>query len=210
MMPLAYHYRRRYLDGDTGISTSSGAALARRDDSRAWVFDYLLAGPIFVQPVSGRRGASSVTIARPAPVATRLWLWPDRPLRLLQFFDAAGQPTIYRVDFATYPRRHGYALYQTDLYLDLFATPDERDYAIMDEDELAIAREQGLIAPGLSDAILSQADQLAELLDRRQLGAWLTSWCADPFDLGALHEKPAWAHREHAPGEPDGWPEEHA
>jgi hypothetical protein len=208
MIPLVYHYRRRYFDGETGISISSGAALAQRDDPQAWVFDYRLAGPIFTDPAVGRRGSSTVTIARPVPIAVRLWLWPERPLRLLQFFDAAGQPTLYRVDFATRPRRRGYAVYQTDLYLDLFATPDEHDYAILDEDELALARERGLIDDAQYAAILAQADQLADLLEHRWLGEWLAGWCDQHFDLAALLEEPTWEHRNYALGEPDGWIED--
>jgi hypothetical protein len=190
------------------IGSMVGHALARRDDAHAWVFDYLIAGPIFADPVSGRRGAASVTITRPAPVAARLWLWPERPLRLLQFFDAAGSATIYRVDFATYPRRQAHAIYQTDLYLDLFATPDERDYAILDEDELVVAHECGLITEQLRADILSQAEWLAELLEGRRLGAWLANWCAAPFGMAALGETPDWIYSEYAPGEPYGWPKE--
>ena len=208
MIPFSYYYRRRHLDGTNAIAITTGSVLARRDDAHAWVFDYRLAGPIFGEPVSGRRGTTSVTIARPEPSAVRLWLWPDRPLRLYEFFNASGDATVYRVDFATYPYRHVHAIYQTDLYLDLFATPDERDYAILDEDELAIAHERGLISEQLGSAILAQADWLAELLECRRLAAWLASYCAAPFDLAALSEKPDWAYRKHAPGEPDGWPKE--
>jgi hypothetical protein len=208
MIPFEYHYRRRYLDETTGIGTMSGRVLARRHDAQAWVFDYLIAGPIFFAPVVGLRGTATVSIERPAPIAARLWLWPERPLRLLQFFDAAGNHTIYRIDFATCPHRHAHAIYQTDLYLDLFATPDEQDYAILDEDELIIAQQRGLITDQLHAAVLAQADWLAELLEGRRLGAWLESWCAEPFELAALGEKPDWAHHEYALGEPDGWPKE--
>ncbi|MEO7909869.1 MAG: DUF402 domain-containing protein [Roseiflexaceae bacterium] len=205
---LEYQYRRRYLDGETGISIMSGIARARHSDSDAWVFDYLLAEPRFTTPVTGRRGTNVVTFARPLSVAARLWLWPDRPLRILHYFDAAGTATLYRVDFATCPFQQDHAIYQTDLYLDLFATPDERDYAILDEDELAVAHERGLITEQLSSAILAQADWLIELLEDRRLGAWLARWCDAPFDLAALGEKPSWMHHAYAPGEPDGWPKE--
>jgi Protein of unknown function (DUF402) len=208
MISFAYHYRRRHLDGKHAIGSMSGTVLARRDDAQVGVFDYLIAGPIFFAPVSGRRGTATVTITRPAPVAARLWLWPERPLRLLQFFDAAGAATVYRIDFATCPLRHDHDVYQTDLYLDLFATPNEHDYAVLDEDELAIAHAHGLITDQLSVAILAQADWLAELLEGRRLGAWLASYCAAPFNLAALGEKADWAHHEYAPGEPDGWPED--
>ena len=208
MMPFAYHYRRRHLDGIIAIGSMSGMVLARRDDAQVGVFDYLIAGPILFAPVSGRRSTTTVTIARPTPVAARLWLWPEQPLRLIQFFDAAGVATVYRIDFATCPLRHDHVIYQTDLYLDIFATPDERDYAILDEDELAIAHDRGLITDQLSAAILAQADWLAELLEGSRLGVWLASYCATPFDLAALGAKADWAHHEYAPGEPDGWPKE--
>jgi hypothetical protein len=208
VIPFDYHYRRRHLDGTHAIASTSGTVLARRDTPDVSVLDYLLAGPIFVEPVSGRRGTTTVTIARPEPSAVRLWLWPDRPLRLYEFFDAAGSATVYRVDFATNPRCHEHTIYQTDLYLDLFATPDERDYAILDEDELMIAQERGLVTDQLSAAILAQAEHLVDLLEGRRFGAWLAGWCDAPFDLAALGEKPDWAYRKHAPGEPDGWPKE--
>ena len=176
MISLEYFYRRRHLDGTTAITITSGAVLAQRDDAEAWVFDDRLTGPTFTDPVSGRRSTSSVTILRTTPVAVRLWLWPDRPLRLYQYFDAAGDATVYRIDFATYPRRHRHVVYQTDLYLDLFAT----------------------------------ADELVELLEHRQFGVWLASWCDAPFDLAALGEQPERGYREHAPGETDGWREEDA
>lgn len=208
MIPFAYHYRRRHLDGIHAIGSMSGTVLARRDDTQVGIFDYLIAGPIIFAPVSGRRGTAAVTIVRPTPVAARLWLWPERPLRLVQFFDAADAATVCRIDFATCPLRHDHEIYQTDLYLDIFATPDERDYAILDEDELAIAHERGLITEQMSAAILAQAGQLVDLLEGRRFGAWLASYCAAPFDLAALGEKADWAHQEYAPGEPDGWPEE--
>jgi hypothetical protein len=182
--------------------------LARRDTPDVSVFDYQIAGPIFTESVSGRRGTATVTIARPNPLAVRLWLWPDRPLRFYQFFDSTGAPTVYRVDFATCPLRRDHTFYQTDLYLDLFATPDERDYAILDEDELAVAFERGLLSHQLRADILAQAEQLVALLEARRLGAWLASYCDARFDLAALGEKPIWAYRKYAPGEPDGWLEE--
>jgi predicted RNA-binding protein associated with RNAse of E/G family len=141
-------------------------------------------------------------------LAVRLWLWPDRPLRLYQFFDVSGAPTIYRVDFATCPLRRDHIFYQTDLYLDLFATPDERDYAILDEDELEIAHERGLLSHQLRADILAQAEYLAALLEARRLGAWLASYCDAPFSLAALGERPEWLYQKYAPGQADGWPED--
>lgn len=208
MIPLVYHYRRRHFDGIHAIGVTDGAVLARKDTPEVGVFDYPIAGPIFAEPVSGRRGTATVIIRRSAPAAVRLWLWPARPLRLYQFFDASGGMTVYRVDFATYPLRRKHTIYQTDLYLDLFATPDERDYAILDEDELAIALQRGLIDDQLRADIVAQADQLAELLEAHEFGAWLASYCDEPFDLAALGERPDWIFRDVMPGEPDGWPEE--
>jgi uncharacterized protein DUF402 len=206
MSLLTYHYRRRHLSGETGISTTTIPALARRDDAHSWIFDYPLAHPAYTEPVRGRRGTRTTAIARPEPVATRLWLWPDRPLRLHQQFDAAGQATLYRVDFATFPHRSQQTIHQTDLYLDLFVAADERDHAILDEDELAAAYDQGLITSGLRDRVLAQADELVDLLEAGQFRAWLATVCDAQFDLAQLTAKPAWTHRKHAPGEQDGWP----
>ena len=200
-----YHYRRRHVSGDTGISISTGPALLRRNDSQVWVCDYLLAHPLYTHPVTGRRGTRTVTIARPEPQAARLWLWPDRPLRLVQQFDAAGQITLYRIDFATLPRRQHWTIHQTDMYLDLFVTADQREYIILDEDELAIAYEQGLITPGLREQVLAQADEFVELLETGQFGAWLATYYNGPFDLTAL-TMPGWTYLKYGPGEPDGWP----
>ena len=65
-----------------------------------------------------------------------------------------------------------------------------------------------MITEQLGSAILAQADRLTELLEGRRLGTWLASYCAAPFDLAALGEKPAWAHHKYAPGELDGWPKD--
>jgi len=56
MIPFEYHYRRRHLDRIVAIGGMVGQVLARRDDQHAGLFDYLIAGPIFASPVSGRRG----------------------------------------------------------------------------------------------------------------------------------------------------------
>jgi hypothetical protein len=205
---LEYQYRRRYLDGETGISIVAGITRARPDDADVWVFDYLLAEPLFTTPVVGRRGTSIVTLARPLPAAVRLWLWPNRPLRILHYFDATGQPTLYRVDFATRPQRHANTIYQTDLYLDLFTTPDEREYAILDEDEFAEAIALGLVPTGIREQILAQSEQLVALLEARQLGAWLASRQIAAFNIQLLGETPIASHSLYLRGEADGWPEE--
>jgi len=206
MNTLIYHYRRRRLSGETSISTTTIQALVRRDDAQNWVFDYLLAHPAYIDPVQGRRGEQTITIERPQPAATRLWLWPDRPLRLHQQFDAAGQTTLYRVDFATRPHRHRSHIYQTDLYLDLFVTADESEYAILDEDELAEAYDRGLIAQELRAQVLKQADELVELLETGRFSAWLAEVCPAPFEVARLAKKPSWTHQKYPPGKPDGWP----
>jgi len=206
VIQFEYHYRRRHLGGDTGISISTGPALVRRDDHVAWVCDYLLPHPAYTDPVTGRRGTQTITIARPEPFATRLWLWQDRPLRLVQQFDTAGQTTLYRVDFATPPRRHQWTIYQTDMYLDLFITADERDYALLDKDELAFAYDRGLITSELRDRVLAQAGEFVDLLEAGQFGVWLATSCDTPFDLTQLTARPDWTYRKYGPGETDGWP----
>src|SRR5436190_9090326 len=118
MIPFAYHYRRRHLDNTTGISTRVGPVLAHRDDRELLVLDQAHAGQQFTEPVVGRRGTATTAFPRPAMAAWRLWLWPARPMRLIQHFDATGTCTLYRVDFTSFPWRSGHAVYQTDLFLD--------------------------------------------------------------------------------------------
>ena len=209
MIRFDYYYRRRHLDGTTGIAISTGPALARRDDTGALVLDYWLQEPRVMGPYPGRRGAAqtSIALAHGLAAATRLWLWPGRPLRLIELFDDAGRRTLYRVDFATPPRRAGDACYQTDLYLDLFVAADETDYSILDEDELEIARATGLIGADLCNRILAQLEQLTELLERGQFGAWLRAVCPEPFDLALLTSRRSWLNRGFAAGEPYDWPE---
>ncbi|HEY0601328.1 MAG TPA: DUF402 domain-containing protein [Herpetosiphonaceae bacterium] len=203
-----YHYRRRHLSGPIGIATASGEMLVQRDDPAAFVVDYLWSGPRYTEPVTGRRGTGTATIARPPAAALRLWLWPERPLRLLEHVDAAGQTLLYRIDFATPPHRLGNACYQTDLYLDLFASPDEKDYAILDEDELEIATERQLITPELSDRIKRELEQLVARLEARRLRAWLHGICAAPYSAERLSTAPDWLYQEIDPGAAGAWPED--
>jgi hypothetical protein len=117
MIQFDYYYRRRYLDGTTGIAISTGPALVQRDDANGFVLDYPLLGPRMMGPYRGRRGAAQtkIALAHGLPVASRLWLWPERPLRLIELFDEVGRRTLYRIDFATPPRRLAHTCYQTDL-----------------------------------------------------------------------------------------------
>jgi hypothetical protein len=203
---LTIHYRRRRLSGQTSVSSSIVQALTRRSDRRAWVYDYRLAHSAYTTPVQGRRGDSIITIERPEPVATRLWLWPNRPLRLHQQFGADGRPTLFRIDFASFPHRNRRSLYQTDLYLDMFVTADQRDYAILDEDELAEAHQRELIGDEMRERVLAQAGELVDLLEAGRFGAWLQTVCDAPFELERLPDKQSWDYRKYAPGEHDGWP----
>jgi hypothetical protein len=204
-----YNYRRRHLDGTTGIAISTGLALARRDAAGALVLDYPLLKPRMAGPYSGRRGCAlaSIALAHGLPVAMRLWLWLDRPLRLIELFDGMGRCTLYRVDFATPPRRVGNTCYQTDLYLDLFVAADETDYSILDEDELEMARAHGLISADVCDRVQAQLDTLADLLEHGRFGAWLRATCPILFDLALLTSSRDWLNQDFAIGEHDGWPE---
>jgi hypothetical protein len=204
-----YYYRRRHLDGTTGIAISTGPALARRDDDSVLVLDYPLQEPRNMGPYPGRRGTrqTSVALAYGLPNATRLWLWYDRPLRLIELFDEVGRRTLYRIDFATPPQRVGHICHQTDLYLDLFVAADETNYAILDEDELETARANALIDAELCGLVQHQLDQLTELLEHGRFGAWLRATCSDPFDPALLAGRRDWLNRSFAAGEHDGWPE---
>ncbi len=206
MIDFDYYYRRRYLDGSTGISITTGPALDRCDDEQIGVFDYMLTGPVFATPVAGRRGTTASTIARPTSVAARLWLWPARSMRLLQQFDQRGQCSHFRIDFATPPRRDAHSIYQTDLYLDLFVAPNGSDYVITDEDELAEAVERGMISSEAHAAVIVECDHLVQLLEHGQFLRWLDGLCDAPFELEGLSAERAWQHREFAPGASDDWP----
>lgn len=206
MIELNYYYRRRHLDRTTGISITTGSALAQRDDAEAWVFDYRLNSPNFHAPVRGRRGSRTTTIARPAAVAARLWLWPDRPMRILQQFSASGKTSHYRVDFATQPQRIAGTIYQTDLYLDLFVSSNAHNYAIEDEDELDLAIAHGIITASVGRRVVGQCRQLVRLLERGTFREWLDATCTTPFALAPLSSDRSWLHRGVAPGDDDGWP----
>ena len=207
MSELNYYYRRRHLDRSTGISITTGPALVQRHDVEAWVFDYRLSGPSFHAPIRGRRGARTTTIALPPAVAARLWLWPDRPLRILQQFNTAGKTTHYRVDFATTPQLSAGIIYQTDLYLDLFISANTYNYAIEDEDELELAIVRGVITANVGRRVVAQCKELARMLERGSFRAWLATTCATPFAVAPLGKNRTWLHRSVAPGEADGWPE---
>ena len=75
----------------------------------------------------------------------------------------------------------------------------------LDEDELAIAEERGLLSPSARAQIEAQAGELVRLLSRDRFGSCLAETCAARFDLGALNGARGWAHRSIAPGEADGW-----
>ena len=200
---FAYHYRRRYLDMTTGISVTSGPALVTLAEPQLLVVDMQLPNISFGGSVRGRRGTTiDWTPVGPA----RLFLWPQRHLRLLQFFDLEGRCTVHRVDFATPAHARSGSYYQTDLYLDLFASGDAADYAVLDEDELEEALARGLIEAPLAEAVTAQAAALIELLEAGTFAGWLGELCPLPFAVAATPGGRVHNHREYAVGEPDGWP----
>jgi hypothetical protein len=205
----SFYRRRHHQDGHSYIVHSAGPALLQRDDAHGLVFDYRFTPPRKIKSATGRHGAGSATITpllNPA-VAARLWVWPDRPLRIVEFFNAGGYCVIYRVDFATPPQRSAHGFYQTDLYLDLLIATDSKRYAILDEDELEAAFAAGLISALWRARVLDWSAQLVELLDAGQFRAWLTSTCPAIFDIARLRQQRKWIGRTWAVGEPDDWPE---
>ena len=205
----SFYRRRHHRDGHSFVVHSAGPALLQRDDAHGLVFDYRFAPSLRIKSVTGRQGTGSATITpmlNPA-VAARLWVWPDRPLRVVQFFNAGGYCIIYRVDFATPPQRKAYGFYQTDLYLDFLIANDGKRYAILDEDELELAFAAGLISAFWRTRVLDWSAQLVELLDAGQFRVWLTSSCSNRFDLTRMPHKRKWTGRAWAVGEPDDWPE---
>jgi predicted RNA-binding protein associated with RNAse of E/G family len=90
----------------------------------------------------------------------------------------------------------------------LFVAAGEADYSILDEDELEIARDKGLISADLCGRILAQLDQLTQLLEHGQFGAWLRATCPASFDLALLTSQRVWLNQDFGAGAHDGWPEE--
>ena len=90
----------------------------------------------------------------------------------------------------------------------MFVAADETDYSILDEDELEIARANRLISADLCGRILNQLDQLTEMLENGQFGAWLRATCPASFDLALLTSHRDWQNLDFTAGEHDNWPEE--
>ena len=205
----SYYRRRHHRDGHSYIVHSSGPALIRRADY-GLVIDYYFAPSREQRPVSGRQGKHHRTIepaSNPASAA-RLWVWEDRPLRIVQFFDPSGRTIVYRIDLATPPLRTPQAFYQTDLYLDVFLGADGSSYIIQDEDELEIAFAAGLISDVLRSQALTWTERIVDLLDRGRFLDWLATACPTRFTIEMLPGVRAWTSREWKAGEADGWPEE--
>lgn len=205
MQQFTHHYRRRYFDGTDGISLTSGEAVVHRDDDAAFVADFRWGGPP-MSMLARRSDGGAIELSPRRATGVRLWLWWDRPLRLLEAFDGAGETLSHRIDFATTPLRLNGATYQTDLYLDLFISGDLTDHLIEDEEELEEALERGLLSGVLRDRVVAQCGELVELVRTRRWLEWLDATCDEPRSIDGLaaHD---WSHREMRATNGDKWPE---
>lgn len=206
MTAFIYHYRRRHLDRTVAIDIASGPLRFHRDDGDGLIVDLLLQRPRAHGDAAGRRNNGTSVIQRPLTAAARLWLWRRRPMRLMQMFDAEGVCAYHRIDFASAPWRRGPVCYQTDLYLDLFAKSDGSDYAIQDEDELALAVERGLLNASMRDRVLHECAALTASLEQGRYLESLGPLAEQPFDYAPRPDAFRWTHRNFRVGQRYRWP----
>lgn len=204
---FSYQYRRRKPSGKTNISLTSGPVFAPVYTDQLRVLDYPLARSAYTSPVTGRRGTQNITIERPTPSANRLWLWADLPIRFMQQFNQQNQCILFRIDFASLPTFRETAIYQTDLFLDLYVTADQQRYAILDEDELEEALQHNLLDATMHQQIVECCNELVARAEDKQLYAWLASFCDIPFDNNRLLTPPNWTYHHYKAGEHTIWPE---
>src|SRR5262249_50974843 len=134
----------------------------------------------------------------------RLWAWRSRPLWIFEMYAPDGVLAATRIDFATPLVEHEGALYQTDLYLDVFIAADGRQFLVEDEDELELARRIALISREQYELVREQQRELIDVLRTGRFAAWLGS--RPPFDPAAIPPYRGSTGRYIQPGEPDGWP----
>ena len=210
MVAQDYFYRRRFVrePGLRHVFHDYGPALVWRDDEQLWGCDFAQEadepiGRLEGLDPSGRPGA--IVPARPECRYGRLWIWRSRPLAIFAMYGSDGTLAATRIDFATPLQEHGGALYQTDLYLDIFVAADGRTFVVDDEDELEQARAVGLVERDRYRLVREQQRELIALLETGGLNSWLGP--RPPFDLARIPGYRASDGRYIQPGEPDGWPE---
>ena len=210
MVAPDYYYRRRFLrePGLRHVFHDYGPALVWRDDEQLWGCDFAqeMAEPIGRLKgldLSGQPGA--IIPARAECRNGRLWIWRARPLSIFAMYGPDGTLAATRIDFATPLQEHRGALYQTDLYLDIFVAADGRAFVVDDEDELEQARALGLVAHEPYRLVRDQQRELVAALGAGGLDSWLGP--QPPFDLGRIPVYRASDGRYIQPGESDGWPE---
>jgi hypothetical protein len=205
-----YYYRRRFVrePGLRHVFHDFGPALVWRDDAECWACDFF---QDTVAPIDTFKGIDPegqpglIVPARAKCRFGRLWAWRSRPLSIFAMFAADATLAATRVDFATPLSEHGGALYQTDLYLDIFISADERRFLVDDEDELEAARPLGFISAAHYRQVCEQQRELLAILRMGSFDAWLGP--QPPFDPTRLPAYRSSVGRYIQPHEPDGWPE---
>jgi hypothetical protein len=205
-----HFYRRRFVHepGLRHVFHDYGPALVWRDDSDCWGCDFVPADAAPLAPMKGRDidGRPGVIIPiREECRYGRLWAWRARPLWIFEMYGPDGVLAATRIDFATPLAGYAGALYQTDLYLDVFVAADGGKFLVEDEDELETARGIGLISHEQYRLVRAQQRELIGVLGAGNLAAWLG--LRPPFDPAAIPPYRGSIGRYIRPDEDDGWPE---
>jgi hypothetical protein len=202
-----YYYRRRFLDGRRYIFHDYGPALVWRDDE-LWGCDFFQAEPAPIGVLKGFDLAGRPGVIVPKRNECRygrVWAWRTRPLLIVAMYGPDGTLAATRIDYATPLHTYGGALYQTDLYLDIFVAADGRKYLIDDHEELEQALATGLITPERYELVRAQEQELIEVLRAGALEAWLGP--QPPFEPAVLPAYRSSDGRYIAADQTDGWPE---
>lgn len=83
----------------------------------------------------------------------------------------------FNCDIATPMRRHGNAVFAVDLFADILVRADAASYRVCDLDEFRQASRDGLILPGEADGAARGLAELAAIIERGDLLAFLSRAC---------------------------------
>lgn len=201
MADFAYHYLRRHATGERMLTVHSGDVHVRRDDP----------GLLLVDCAWKRLSADLLTPSGPlrrVPVAVRgarLWLWRDRPWRLLELFGPSGSHEGYRIDFTTPLASARGIHHQVDLYLDLFMDPDATRHLVDDDDELTEAAHLGLASDAQCAELRAECARIVSVVEAGAWQAWLASEFDAPFDIAAIPATFGFKDHDFTPNEPFSW-----
>ena len=110
------------------------------------------------------------------------WFGVDEWFSLHRFFDLAGRPMNWYVNFERPLARTATGVDTFDLMLDLVAAPDLSSWRWKDEDEYAYGRRLGVIGDDEHRQVEAARERAVALVESRggPLGEHWSSWRADP------------------------------